>query len=216
VLSNFANANTQKIATDLAKMALADKMTLPVGIKADPAALKNYAGRYEIDPKIAPNLVLDVTVENGELWVKPSGQQKHKTLALSNSEFLDEELENSHLVFTKDEKGGIAGINIQSNGLNFMAKRLTLPSPSLTGNTEFKLKGYSDARIVALAGSFNNWNQSQTLFAKESGEWVCRINLAPGKYTYKFVVDGNWIIDPANPSSEDDGRGNNNSVLVVK
>ncbi|HKP87182.1 MAG TPA: glycogen-binding domain-containing protein, partial [Blastocatellia bacterium] len=107
-------------------------------------------------------------------------------------------------------------INIELDGRKFSAKRLTLPSPSLTGNAEFKLKGYPNARIVALAGSFNDWNQSRTLFAKEGDGWVCRINLAPGKYTYKFIVDGDWIIDPANPISEDDGHGNNNSILVVK
>jgi CubicO group peptidase (beta-lactamase class C family) len=216
VLSNFAQANTQGIATALAKMALADKMTLPVAVKVDAAVLKNYAGRYQVDPKIAPNLVLDVTVENGELWIQPSGQEKHKLMALSDSEFWDEQLENSRLAFTKDEKGSVASINIESGGSKFAAKRLTLPPPSLTGNTAFKLKGYPNAKIVALAGSFNNWNQSQTLFAKEGDEWVCRIDLAPGKYAYKFVVDGNWITDPANPVSEDDGGGNMNSVLIVK
>jgi CubicO group peptidase (beta-lactamase class C family) len=97
-----------------------------------------------------------------------------------------------------------------------LADKMTLPTASLTGNTEFKLKGYPNARTVALAGSFNEWNQTQTLFAKEGDGWVCRINLAPGKYAYKFVVDGNWITDPANPVSEDDGGGNMNSVLIVK
>ena len=97
-----------------------------------------------------------------------------------------------------------------------LADKLTLPTASLTGNAAFKLKGYPNARTVALAGSFNDWNQSQTLFAREGDGWVCRINLAPGKYAYKFVVDGNWITDPANPVSEDDGNGNINSVLIVK
>src|SRR5215216_5171044 len=35
VLSNFAQANPQNIATELAKMALADKMTLPAAVKPD-------------------------------------------------------------------------------------------------------------------------------------------------------------------------------------
>ncbi|MFP5262629.1 MAG: serine hydrolase [Blastocatellia bacterium] len=216
VLSNFAHANPQAIATELAKMALADRMTLPVGVKVDPSALKNYAGRYQVDPKVVPNLVLDVTVEDGELWIKPSGEKKHKVIAISDSVFWDEEMENSRLTFSKDERGGAAGINIESGGMKFTAKRLTLPPPSLKGNTTFRLKGYPDARIVALAGSFNSWNQSQALFAREGDEWVCRIDLAPGKYAYKFVVDGNWMVDPANPVSEDGGGGNTNSILVVK
>jgi CubicO group peptidase (beta-lactamase class C family) len=216
VLSNFAHANPQAIATELAKMALADKMTLPAGVKVDPAALKNYAGRYQVDPKVVPNLVLDVTIEDGQLWVKPSGEKKHKVIAISDSVFWDEEMENSRLTFSKDEKGGVAGINIESGSMKFTARRLTLPPPSLKGNTTFRLKGYPDARVVALAGTFNNWNQSQTLFAREGDGWVCRVDLLPGRYTYKFVVDGNWMVDPANPASEDDGGGNTNSVLVVK
>ena len=80
----------------------------------------------------------------------------------------------------------------------------------------FRLKGYPNARVVAVAGSFNDWNQSQVLCGKESDDWICRLDLAPGKYTYKFIIDGDWILDPANPNTEDDERGFTNSVLVVK
>jgi 1,4-alpha-glucan branching enzyme len=77
------------------------------------------------------------------------------------------------------------------------------------------LKGYADASIVALAGSFNNWNQSEFIFGKEGDEWVCRIDLEPGKHAYKFIVDGNWLLDPANPNTEDDDYGVKNSVIMV-
>ena len=90
------------------------------------------------------------------------------------------------------------------------------PQPSLVGNTTFKLKGFEDASIVTLAGTFNNWNPRQLIFGRESGQWVCRINLTPGKYLYKFVVDGEWMLDPESPAHEDDGNGNTNSVLVIK
>ena len=96
------------------------------------------------------------------------------------------------------------------------AKKLVLPPPSLKGSTTFRLKGYPNARVVALAGSFNEFNQSQLLCGKEGDGWVCRIDLTPGKYTYKFVIDGDWILDPDNTSSESDERGFENSVIVVK
>ena len=67
--------------------------------------------------------------------------------------------------------------------------------------------------MVAVAGSFDDWNQSQVLCGKKGDEWTCRIDLARGKYTYKFIIDGDWILDPANPDTEDDERGNTNSVL---
>jgi hypothetical protein len=69
--------------------------------------------------------------------------------------------------------------------------------------------------VVAVAGNFNDWNQSQVLCGKEGDEWVCRIDLAPGD-TDIFIIDGDWILDPANPDPEDDERGITNSVLVVK
>ena len=95
-------------------------------------------------------------------------------------------------------------------------RRVELPPPSLKGNTTFRLKGYADADVVVLTGSFNNWNQSQLLFGREGGDWVCRIDLDPGVYQYKFIVDGNWLLDPANPDTAEDEAGNVNNVLEIK
>jgi hypothetical protein len=89
------------------------------------------------------------------------------------------------------------------------------PPPSLEGNVTFRLRAFPYADVVALAGSFNEWKPSKTLFAQVDGEWVCRVRLPPGKYTYKFIVDGEWMVDPTNPLTEDDGSGNVNSVVVV-
>lgn len=95
------------------------------------------------------------------------------------------------------------------------AKAKTKPEtpPSLSGNTEFRLRGASFARRVALAGSFNGWSPEAALFAREGDGWVVRVDLPPGKHTYKFVVDGRMMIDPANPAFEDDGKGRVNSVI---
>jgi len=215
VLCNNVRSNPAAISTDLAKLALADRMTLPVGIKVSPEILNRYAGRYQVDRNIA-NLVLEFSVDNGELWIKPGGGEKHKVLAQSENVFLDEGGRNSLLTFTKDADGKYSSIAIEAGDDKFSAKRINLPPPSLTGNVTFKLKGFEQAQVVALAGSFNNWEPLQTLFAKEGGQWVCRINLTPGKYAYKIIVDGDWMLDPANSLSEDDGRGNINSILILK
>jgi hypothetical protein len=90
------------------------------------------------------------------------------------------------------------------------------PVVSPTGNTIFRLKGYQAAKVVALSGTFNNWNQSTTVLSRGVDEWLCRINLTPGEYQYKFLVDGQWIIDPGNPNTKEDGNGHVNSVLVIR
>lgn len=87
--------------------------------------------------------------------------------------------------------------------------------PCLAGNTTFRLKGFEDAQAVTLAGSFNGWNPQKYFLIKETGGWVCRVELEPGKHFYKFVVDRQWLVDPANPARADDGNGNVNSVLVI-
>src|SRR5882672_5837947 len=185
--------------------------------KINPEALKKYVGRYELEPGIIPISTLDVTLENNELWVKPSVVKKRRLIHKSRTVFVDE-VEGTPLTFNKDDGGKpdtIVSVTFQYEGASYTATKVTLPPPSLKGNTTFRLKGYAEASIVALAGSFNNWNQSEFIFGKEGDEWVCRLDLEPGKHAYKFIVDGNWLLDPANPNTEDDDYGVKNSVIMV-
>ena len=86
---------------------------------------------------------------------------------------------------------------------------------NITVPVTFSLPGYSDAKKVILAGSFNNWNERKEQMYFKNGAWTSTLNLPGGKQTYKFIVDGKWITDPNNPIKEDDGYGNINSVLFV-
>jgi hypothetical protein len=179
--------------------------------------MAEYTGRYMAEQKAAANFIFDVTFEDGHLWVKPSHFEKHRLIPFSQTEYYDEEdLGDTQYTFTRDEKGKVNGFIHREPTEIFTAYRIELPPPSLKGNTTFRLKGHPNATIVALAGSFNNWHQTQTLFARQGDEWVCRIDLAPGRYTYKFVIDGDWVTDPGNSQIEDDGRGNINSVVIVR
>lgn len=179
------------------------------------SSLKDYVGRYELTSGEIPITTIDVTVTKQELWAKPSLAIKRKLVAQSKTEFLDES-ENTRYVFTRDQDKKVVSLTFEYRGKVYTARKLESIAPSLTNNVTFRLRGYPEANIVVLAGSFNNWNQSKTLFAKQRDEWVCRIKLEPGKYLYKFIVDGDWMADPDNPNTEDDGNGNINSVLQVK
>jgi hypothetical protein len=83
-------------------------------------------------------------------------------------------------------------------------------------NYTFRLKGYSNAKRVSLAGSFNNWSPGSFAMRKEGDEWVIEQHLAPGKHVYKFVVDGKWIVDPVNELREPNEFGEENSVMWVR
>jgi len=58
----------------------------------------------------------------------------------------------------------------------------------------FKLKAFF-AKSVSIAGNFNNWDKDANPFILNAqGVWEARILLSPGKYIYKFVIDGgNWV-----------------------
>ena len=67
---------------------------------------------------------------------------------------------------------------------------------------------------VKLAGEFNNWSP-EIIGRKEDGSWSTSMRLAPGKYSYKFVVDGDWKVNPDLPSAMDES-GNTNNILEVE
>jgi hypothetical protein len=52
--------------------------------------------------------------------------------------------------------------------------------------------------------------------ARDSEGWYMDVHLKPGKHRYKFVVDGEWILDPDNPLWEQNEVGTGNSVVWVE
>ena len=178
-------------------------------------ALEEYAGRYELEVGLIPVSTLDVTAADGGLWMKPSNV-KRRRLARRGKDAFTDEVAGTPVRFGRDGEGHVVTLTFTYEGEPFTARRVELPPPSTKGNTTFRLKGRADASVVALAGSFNAWNQSQLLFAREGGEWVCRVDLDPGVYQYKFIVDGDWLLDPSNPDTAEDEAGNVNNVVEVK
>jgi hypothetical protein len=83
----------------------------------------------------------------------------------------------------------------------------------IAANYTFRLKGFKNARTVNLAGEFSNWSPEGLTMKRVGDEWVYPVYLGRGKHLYKFIVDGKWIRDPANPQWED---GDENSVLWIE
>lgn len=79
----------------------------------------------------------------------------------------------------------------------------------------FKLSGYNNARKVFVAGDFNDWKPSQLPMKRTAAGWELSYVLGPGNYQYKFIVDGQWITDPANPSTVETKDRKTNSFMVV-
>ena len=195
---------------------IARKAAATAEVKVAPAVLKSYVGRYQLNPQFTHDFVIYVSVKNDSLWVKPGGLRARRVMAESESRFHDSEIPDLYLTFIKDEKGNVTGLTLNSGTGDIRVKKMPPPVPSVTGNTTFKLTGHTDAEAVAIYGSFNNWIQTKNYCAKEVDGWVCRLDLAPGKYTYKFLVDGVGLNDPANSATEDDGSRRMDSVIIIK
>lgn len=58
----------------------------------------------------------------------------------------------------------------------------------------------TNARIITIAGDFNNWNPySHQLQHKGAGTFEIELELDPKKiYLYSFILDGTWVADPNN------------------
>jgi hypothetical protein len=73
------------------------------------------------------------------------------------------------------------------------------------------------AKQVSLSGDFNGWSPNATRMSRDSsGHWETTVDLAPGRYQYKFVVDGEWIPNPLAQENVWNQHGTLNSVVEVR
>jgi hypothetical protein len=74
-----------------------------------------------------------------------------------------------------------------------------------------------DAKAVSLCGEFNGWSPTATPMKRhDDGHWETTIALAPGRYEYKLIADGEWIPDPAAQRNVPNEHGSLNSVVEVR
>lgn len=72
-----------------------------------------------------------------------------------------------------------------------------------------------NAKQAFIAGDFNNWDPAADRMTKRKGAFVKKLELPTGAHQYKFVVDGEWRIDPSAPMQKPDEAGILNSVVQV-
>lgn len=80
-------------------------------------------------------------------------------------------------------------------------------------NYTFTLNGYTNAKKLYLAGSFNNWQEKDLLMQRTAAGWSLPVYLSDGTHTYRFIADGHWFIDPANPEKLPNEFDDYNSVI---
>ncbi len=74
-----------------------------------------------------------------------------------------------------------------------------------------------DASEVLVAGDFNDWVPSAPMRSLgRPGEWTMKLPLRPGRYRYRFIVDGKWVTDPNNKYVESNQFGELNNIVEVE
>ena len=78
---------------------------------------------------------------------------------------------------------------------------------------EFTLEAPAAGEVI-VAGDFNNWNlKSHPMKKAGNGIWNRTMVLPVGTYEYKFLIDGNWRLDPQNRQVSRNCFGSLNNVL---
>lgn len=74
-----------------------------------------------------------------------------------------------------------------------------------------------DAKEVYVTGDFNHWKlDDKSRMQADNGRWLKKLNLKPGRFHYRFVVDGKWEEDPDNPLKEINPYGQMDSLIDVE
>ena len=79
----------------------------------------------------------------------------------------------------------------------------------------FKLDA-PEAQCVSLAGDFNSWDpDSHPLKKSSNGSWKTSVSLSPGRYEYRFIVDGQWQNDAHCASCVPNPFGSENYTIIL-
>lgn len=139
------------------------------------------------------DLVVDAS-QSDEWWLVPNGDDAGKITCTVATSQADAEAGNS--------------ATITPSTPDTPANEIVTDSIMENGNQVTFYYENANASSVSVGGSFNGW--SMTEMNKDGSVFSYTFTMEPGTHEYKFIVDGNWIVDPLNPE-----EANGNSVFTL-
>lgn len=154
--------------------------------------------------------VLDVETrkrENQAEITKLKLMLHQKELELSR---LKEQIQKEKLSLSNLQMKAEAEINKAQKLISEKDAELQAAEESLLGLKEVKIQYRGEGEIVEVTGSFNGWDPdhrigmdpqpssgiTDPIGSRKSRLWSTTLWLYPGTYEIKFIVDGEWRIDP--------------------
>jgi chromosome partitioning protein len=71
------------------------------------------------------------------------------------------------------------------------------------------------ASSVEIAGDFNHWIPEPLVRRGDDGLWQKIIRVEPKSFRYKFIVDGEWQVDPGQPCQRENSYGGVDSYVEL-
>ena len=133
------------------------------------------------------------------------------------AEALNEANEKGY-IFQKEATEGFAKRQQQLlSNKNFNAYTIAPPSVIVDGEIRIPVSFTFDVdekhpvQSVQICGSFDKWQVRHPLSLDTlKNQWVITLKIKRGKYFYKYVVDGNWVVNDKEPTyKESNGIVNN-------
>lgn len=155
--------------------------------------LNNTSNVLYIDGFVDDYNSVDSVFING---IKMSFYQSKKMIA-----FQAEDFEGAYLIMNIWQKGVSTDI---------VLKRSQKQKVMLNYSGEF-----SENKEISMAGDFNGWTPSKTILEWHDTAYQQVVFLAPGKYPYQIVENGEWKVDEFNENTAPNGQGGTNSILIV-
>ena len=134
----------------------------------------------------------------------------------NEKDFIDEKKEKEKAIL--EEIGNIEAI-FKKERQYWKEKINQDGSPAVEDNRQAQIRVHftyknREAAEVKIAGNFNTW-VPEKMNRDDKGAWETTLELSPGEYHYKFVVDGKWIKDPFISKTVRDNYGGESSVIDV-
>lgn len=121
---------------------------------------------------------------------------------------------NRLVIFPENKAEGIYVLNFtnKATGYNILLN-VNKPVKKL-----FTYKPEGKPKRVNLFGTFNSWNRENLSLTDKNNDGIYEItiDIEPGRYEYKYFVDGKELVDPANPEKIPNGMGDFNNIVIIK
>ena len=91
----------------------------------------------------------------------------------------------------------------------------SVPAASALKKISLRIRA-EGAKEVVVTGDFTQWAKDKVrLTPAAAGEWTTQLELAPGEYQYRLIVDGEWRDHPEATRRVANSFGTQNCVLTV-